>query len=114
MRDPHCRYAPCSCLKKRPQTGFLYPYPGILGHFLCFRRIGGFGLDFDFRHRGCHLEFSDRRAAHRNRMESDFLCLGNRLGPQDFCFHRRGLDFPFQPSLHAPVRHFCLNSEGDY
>ena len=47
-------------------------------------------------------------------MESDFLCLGNQMGPQDFCFHRRGLELAFQPFLHAPVGHFSLNSEGDY
>ena len=114
MRDLHRHHAPCPCLKKRPQTGLLWPYPGILGHFVCFRRIGGFGLDFGLGHRGRHLYFSDHRAAHQSQMESDCLCLRNRLGPQDFWFHQRGSDFLCQPSLHAPVGFFCLNSEEDY
>ena len=42
MRDLHRRHAPCPWLKRRPQTGFPHPRPGILGHFLCFRRIAGF------------------------------------------------------------------------
>ena len=113
MMDLHCRHALCPYQRKGSQKDFHYLCPGILEHFLCFRQIERFGPDFDFRLRSCYWDFSDRLAAHQNQMESDFLCLGTRQGPQDFCFHRRGSDSLFQPLLRALVWHSCQNSE-DY
>ena len=110
MMDLHRRHALCPYQRKGFSKDFPYLYPGILEHFPCLHRIEGFGLDFDFRLRRCYWDFSGRSAAHRSRMESDFLCLGTRQGLQDFCFHRRGADSLFQPSHRAPVCHSCLNS----
>ena len=114
MRDLHRRHTSCPYQKRRSQTGFPYACPGNPKHFFCFRQIGGFGLNFDFRPRGCPLYLSDYWVAQQNRVESNFLCLGNRLGPRSFSLHRRGCDSLFEPFLRARVGHFCLNSKEDY
>ena len=101
MRDLHRCHAPCPCLKKGPQTSFLDSCPGILGHFLCFRRIAGIGLDLNFRHRGRHLYFSDHGLPTGAGWSPISCALGSTLGPRILGSTEEGL-IPFSnlPFMH--------------